>query len=318
MTRSLITGITGQDGFYLARLLLGEGAEVWGLTRTGRPLEDLPGVRIAPPADLRDGDGLRRAVAAVQPDEIYHLAAETSVAGSWDDPGMSVDVTAAGAARLLDAVRLEVPHSRVFLASSNEIFGRPDTAPQTETTPIRPVSPYGAAKACAYHLGQMFRDRHALHVAIGILYNHESPRRPETFVSRKITAAAAAITNGDAERVALGNLDSRRDWGDAEDVVRAMPLMVRHPTPRDWIVATGETHTVRDWCRIAFERVGLDWERHVTFDPAYWRPDHPAPLVGDASAPREKLGWSPRRTFSELVTHMVDADLARSRQSSAV
>jgi GDPmannose 4,6-dehydratase len=318
MTRALVTGITGQDGFYLGRLLLAEGTEVWGLGRSSELPEELAGVHLAPAADLRDFDALRLAVATAQPDEVYHLAADTSVAGSWSDPGASIDVTAAGTARLLEAVRREAPRARVFLASSSEIFGLPDEAPQTEETPLRPVSPYGAAKACAFHLGQMFRQTFDMHVVSGILYNHESPRRPESFVSRKITAAAAAIANGSAGSVALGNLDSRRDWGDAEDTVRAMPLLLRHDTARDWIVATGTLHTVRDWCEIAFGHVGLDWRRHVTVDPAFWRPDSPVPLVGDARALRMMLGWTPQRSFAELVKHMVETDLARQRLGAAV
>jgi GDPmannose 4,6-dehydratase len=317
MSVALITGISGQDGFYLARLLLAEGMDVWGLSRHGTIPEDLPGVRAAPATDLRDGGGLRRVVASTRPDEIYHLAAETSVAGSWDDPGSGIDVTAGGTARLLAAVRDEAPQARIFLASSSEIFGEPAVTPQREETPWRPVSPYGAAKACAHALGQMFRDHYGMHVAIGILYNHESPRRPTSFVSRKITSTVAAIACGSRSDLALGNLDGRRDWGDAEDTVRAMPLMLRHETPRDWIVATGSTHTVRDWCEIAFGHVGLDWRQHVTVDSTHWRPEALVPFAGDSSALGELLGWRPRRTFPELVIHMVEADLTRVRSGTA-
>jgi GDPmannose 4,6-dehydratase len=283
MSTALITGISGQDGFYLARHLANDGMTVWGLSRSGAIPDVLPEVRAAPAADLRDADNLRRAVAAVQPDEIYHLAALTSVIDSWQQVETTIDVTATGTARLLEAIRQEAPRARVFLASSSEIFGTPDHAPQTEATPIRPVTPYGAAKACAYHLGCIYRDHHDIHVAIGILYNHESPRRPPSFVSRKITAGVAAIAAGSSEPLNLGNLNNRRDWTAAEDTVRAMPLILRHPEPRQWIVASGETHTVRDWCEIAFAHVGHDWREHVTSDLTFWRPEHEVPRVGDSS-----------------------------------
>ncbi len=311
MTVALVTGITGQDGFYLARHLAAEGTETWGLSRSGQIPNGLTGVHVAPAADLCDAQSLRRALVAVQPDEIYHLAAQSSVAASWEETGATIDVTATGTARLLDAMRAESPQARLFLASSCEIFGEPETSPQTAQTTIRPTTPYGAAKACAHYLGQMMRAQHGLHIAIGILYNHESPRRPESFVSRKITAAAAAIAAGSRQPLALGNLDSRRDWGDAESVARAMPLILRHPEPRDWIVATGQTHSVRDWCEIAFAHVGLDWRGHVVLDRAFWRPASVVPLVGDPTPLKAELGWQPGRSFPELVVHMVEADLAR-------
>jgi GDPmannose 4,6-dehydratase len=313
MSVALVTGITGQDGYYLARLLANDGMTVWGLSRNGTIPADLPDVRAAPAADLGDADSLRRAISAVRPDEIYHLAALTSVVFSWKLVQATIDVTAAGTARLLEAIRLEAPRARVFLASSAEIFGTPDRAPQTEATPIRPITPYGAAKACAYHLGRMYRDRHGMHVAIGILYNHESPRRLPSFVSRKITAAAAAIAAGSPEPLMLGNLDNRRDWTAAEDTVRAMPLILRYSEPRAWIVASGETHTVRDWCEIAFAHIGRDWREHVASDPAFWRAEEEVPRVGDSTPLMEAVGWCPERSFADLVTSMVDADLERWR-----
>jgi GDPmannose 4,6-dehydratase len=309
--RALITGITGQDGPYLAELLHAEGTEVWASTRSGRLPTDLPFVRAAPAADLRDGESLRRAVAAVGPGEVYHLAAQTSVGESWDDPVATGEVTGLGTARLLEAVRREAPAARVFVASSSEVFGEPERAPQDEATPIRPVSPYGAAKAYAHHLAHLYRGRHGLFVAVGILYNHESPRRPPTFVTRKITQGAVAIARGKASELRLGNLDARRDWGFAGDTVRAIRAMLRADEPRDYVVATGVTHAVRDWCELAFRRVGFDYQDYVKSDPEFWRPAEPVPPVGDATRARELLGWRPTVGFEELVALMVDADLGR-------
>ena len=310
MVVALITGITGQDGFYLAEHLRALGVEVWGLSRTGRPPPDLPFVRMTPPADLRDQAALDRAVASAHPDEVYHLAARSSVGQSWDDPDATGEVTGLGTARLLEAVRREAPAARVFVASSSEIFGEPERAPQDETTPIRPVSPYGAAKAYAHHLARIYRRRYGLRVAVGILYNHESPRRPPTFVTRKITLGATAIARGEQRELRLGNLEARRDWGFAGDYVRAMRLMQAYPTPEDFVVATGESHTVREWCELAFARVGLDYRDHVVSDPALWRPTEPVPLVGNGTKARRMLSWAPTLSFAELVNLMVDADLA--------
>ena len=310
MAVALITGITGQDGFYLAEHLRALGVDVRGLSRTGRPSPDLPFVRMTPPADLRDQVSLDRAVAMTRPDEVYHLAALSSVGQSWDDPAASGEVTGLGTARLLEAVRREAPAARVFVASSSEVFGEPERAPQDETTPIRPASPYGAAKAYAHHLARIHRRRYGLYVAVGILYNHESPRRPPTFVTRKITRGAAAIARGEQTELRLGNLDARRDWGYAGDYVRAMHLMLQQPEPEEFVVATGETHTVREWCERAFARVGRDYRDHVVSDPALWRPAEAVPLVGDPSRAQTTLGWAPTTSFEELVGLMMDADLA--------
>jgi GDPmannose 4,6-dehydratase len=308
MVVALITGITGQDGFYLANLLRGEGDEVWGMTRRGTLPPDLAFVRPTPPGDIRDQATIERAIKVAAPDEIYHLAAQSSVAASWSDPTHTGEITGLGTARLLEAVGQIVPTARVFLASSSEIFGLPDTAPQNESTPIRPVSPYGAAKAYSHHLASIYR-RHGLFVAAGILYNHESPRRPKSFVTRKITQGAVSIARGEQSELRLGNLEARRDWGFAGDYVRAMRLMLQQPEPGDYVVATGETHSVRDFCETAFARVGLDYQAYVVSDPAYWRPAEPIPLVGDFSRAQNTLGWAPSVSFDELVNLLVAADL---------
>jgi GDPmannose 4,6-dehydratase len=308
MVVALITGITGQDGFYLANLLRGEGDEVWGMTRRGTLPPDLAFVRPTPPGDIRDQATIERAIKVAAPDEIYHLAAQSSVAASWSDPTHTGEITGLGTARLLEAVGQIVPTARVFLASSSEIFGLPDTAPQNESTPIRPVSPYGAAKAYSHHLASIYR-RHGLFVAAGILYNHESPRRPKSFVTRKITQGAVSIARGEQSELRLGNLEARRDWGFAGDYVRAMRLMLQQPEPGDYVVATGETHSVRDFCEAAFARVGLDYQAYVVSDPAYWRPAEPIPLVGDFSRAQNTLGWAPSVSFDELVNLLVAADL---------
>jgi GDPmannose 4,6-dehydratase len=308
MVVALITGITGQDGFYLANLLRGEGNEVWGLTQRGTLPPDLAFVRPTPPGDMRDQASIKRAITVAAPDEIYHLAAQSSVAASWSDSTHTGEVTGLGTARVLDTVGQVAPKARVFVASSSEIFGLPDTAPQNESTPIRPVSPYGAAKAYSHHLASVYR-RHGLYVAAGILYNHESPRRPESFVTRKITQGAVSIARGERSELRLGNLEARRDWGFAGDYVRAMHLMLQRPEPDDYVVATGETHSVRDFCEAAFARVGLDYQAYVVSDPAYWRPAEPIPLVGDFSRAQNTLGWAPSVSFDELVNLLVAADL---------
>jgi len=311
MARALITGVGGQDGWYLAHDLHAAGVEVWGTTRSGQLPSDLAFVHPAPPADLRDGSSLERAVAGVRPDAIYHLAAQSSVAASWTDPVATGDISGLGTARLLEAVRRRRPSARVVVAASLEMFGEPERAPQDETTPIRPLSPYGAAKAYAYHLAHVFRRRSGLFVAVAILGNHESPRRSPAFVSAKIVRGAVAIARGEATELRLGNLAARRDWGYAADYVRALPLIVAQPDPEDFVVATGEDHAVHDWCERAFARVGLDWRDHVVVDRALWRPEGPVPLVGDPLKARRLLGWEPTVRFPDLVDLLVDAEWQR-------
>ena len=306
--RVLITGVTGQDGPYLARLLHDGGDEVWAMTRHGSIAADLPFVQATAPADLRDAGSLERAIAMAAPDEIYHLAAQSSVGQSWDEPAETGEITGLGTARLLEVVRRTAPGARLFIASSSEIFGEPEQSPQNETTPIRPTSPYGAAKAYAHHLAHVYRKRHGMYVAVGILYNHESPRRPPSFVTRKITRGAVAVARGEQTTLHLGNLDARRDWGFAGDVVQAMPLALRAPESDDYVIATGEVHTVRDWCELAFARVSLDYRAHVVSDPAFWRPEGAVPIVGDASRARDRLGWRPEVDFAALVEMLVTAD----------
>ena len=310
MTVALITGVTGQDGWYLAQQLREAGVEVWGMTRAGVLPPDLSFVRATPAADLRDGGSLERAIIAARPDEIYHLAAQTSVAASWADPVGAGDVTGLGTARLLEAVRRAAPQARIFVASSSEVFGEPAAAPQDEATAIAPISPYGAAKAYAQRLAILYRQRYGLFVAVGILFNHESPRRPASFVSRKIVGGAVAVARGETSELRLGNLDAQRDWGYAADHVRAMRLILAHTEPDDFVVATGEAHSVADWCERAFARVGLDWRAHVVVDAAFWRPEGPVPMVGDAAKARRLLGWAPSVGFAGLVDLMMDAELA--------
>lgn len=311
MPRALVTGITGQDGSYLAEQLAAAGTEVWGLTRTGHLPPALAFARPAP-ADIRDQAALEAALRAAQPDEVYHLAAQSSVAASWDDPAATGDVTGLGTVRLLEAVRRVRPAARVLIASSSEVFGAPDHTPQDERTPLHPLSPYGAAKAYAHHAARLYRHHYGLFVAVAILYNHESPRRPASFVTRKITRGAVAIARGEQTGLVLGNLESQRDWGFAPDYTRAMRLILSQPEPDEFVIATGQGSRVRDWCERAFSHVGLDYRQHVTTDPALWRPAEPVPLVGNNSKARRLLGWTPSCTMPHLVDRLMEADLAES------
>jgi GDPmannose 4,6-dehydratase len=317
MTAALITGITGQDGGYLAERLLAEGCAVHGLVHEGDPqvgelLARSPGVLLHT-GDLTDDASLGRVVAESAPDEVYNLAGISSVAFSWERPVLTADVTALGAARLLEQVwqlqeRLGRP-VRFVQASSAEIFGDAEVAPQDETTPLRPNSPYGASKAFAHQLVGVYRGR-GLHAVSAILYNHESPRRPPTFVTRKITRAAARIAQGLERELVLGNLDARRDWGWAPDYVDAMVRAARHTEAGDYVVATGTAHSVRDFAAAAFARAGVsDWESYVRVDQAFVRPSDAALQLGDSSRARGELGWAPTVEFEELVGRMVDADL---------
>jgi GDPmannose 4,6-dehydratase len=313
---ALITGITGQDGSYLAELLLGLGYRVVGMTRRSSTASDERIAHLAGRLELVQGDLLDQAslVAALRdvvPDEVYNLAAQSFVPTSWNQPVLTGEFTGLGVTRMLEAVRQTDPTIRFYQASSSEMFGKVREAPQSELTPFHPRSPYGVAKAYGHFLTVNYRESFGLYAVSGILFNHESPRRGLEFVSRKVTDGAARIALGLASGLAMGNLDAERDWGYAGDYVRAMQLMLQQPEPSDFVVATGITYSVRELCRIAFERVGLDHERHVIVDPSLYRPAEVDHLRGDATKARTELGWEPTVAFQALIEMMVDSDLAR-------
>ncbi|MGC8792789.1 MAG: GDP-mannose 4,6-dehydratase [Bryobacteraceae bacterium] len=329
MRRALITGVTGQDGSYLTRLLLAKGYEVHGIIRrassfnTSR-IEDLyhdphePGVRLfLHYGDLCDGTGLRRILERVRPDEIYNLGAQSHVKVSFEQPEYTADTVALGTLRLLDAVRDYVERTgrevRFYQAGSSEMFGAAPP-PQNERTPFYPRSPYAVSKVAAHWYAVNYREAYGLFIANGILFNHESPQRGETFVSRKITRAVGRIVHGLQQRLYLGNLDARRDWGYAGDYVEAMWLMLQQPEPDDYVIATGESHSVREFVEQAFACVGLDWRPYVETDPRYLRPTEVQHLQGDASKARARLGWEPKVRFRELVRMMVEHDLELARK----
>lgn len=318
MARVVITGVTGQDGSYLAERLLGEGSEVHGLVHATDAASAAfgaahPGIRLHQ-GDLGDEESLRRLIDEVEPDEVYNLGGISSVARSWQEPVLTARLSGVAVMVLLDAAaRLQERTGRrvsFVQASSSEIFGEALVAPQDESTPVRPVSPYGAAKACAHHAAGVYRGR-GLHVSTCILFNHESPRRPTTFVTRKITAAAAQIARTGSGTIRLGNLAAQRDWGWAPDYVDAMVRAARHEVADDFVVATGSTHTVAQFAEAALRRAGLgdDWERFVESDQAFFRPADTALMVGDSGKARRELGWRPSVDFEELVGRMVDHDL---------
>jgi GDPmannose 4,6-dehydratase len=307
--RALVTGIGGQDGSYLAELLLGQGYEVYGSALSPPELlsEDVRLVQL----ELNDADAVAATVAKIKPDETYHLASVSFVPASWEDPVGTSTFAAASTAALLDALRRENPGSRFVNAASGEIFGAPQEVPQSEQTPVAPITPYGAGKAFAHFLTAAFRRHYRLHAASAILFNHESPRRAEQFLTRKVSRGAAAISLGLEQELRLGDLSARRDWGFAGDYVRAMWLMLQADEPDDYVVATGEAHTVEEFVAAAFEHVGLKWREHVRYDEDFARGASDAPaLVGDATKIRERLGWKPEVHFDELVKRLVDADVA--------
>lgn len=312
---ALITGVTGQDGGYLAGYLRDLGYRVVGVTRRStadarsRLPESIQTVELVS-ADLLDQASLFSILAEVQPDEVYNLAAQTFVPASWQQPLLTSEITGLGLTRLLESVRQVCPAARVFQASSSEMFGLATSSPQDEATPFRPCSPYGTAKLYAHWIASNYRESYGLYVASGIMFNHESPRRGPEFVTRKITQAVARIALGLNTTLSLGNLDARRDWGYAPDYVVAMHAMLQAPVPADLVIATGEAHSVRDFCAEAFAVAGLDWRNHVTVDPALFRAAEVEALVGDASRARANLGWRPTVRFPQLVRIMVDADLA--------
>ena len=321
--KALITGITGQDGSYLAELLLGKGYEVHGIIRrastfnTGR-LEEIyqdphqSGKRLfLHYGDLSDGSAMSRLVGKIAPDEIYNLAAQSHVRVSFDAAEYTTDITATGTVRLLEAIRETGVKARFYQASSSEMFGLVQEVPQKETTPFYPRSPYGCAKVYSHWITVNYRESYGLHASNGILFNHESPRRGETFVTRKITRAVANIKTGLQKKLYLGNLDSKRDWGYAKEYVEAMWMMLQQPEPDDYVIATGETHSVREFLEHAFTCVGLKWEDYVAFDERYTRPAEVDLLIGDYSKAKKKLGWEPKTKFTELVKLMVEADLQK-------
>jgi GDPmannose 4,6-dehydratase len=317
VSRALITGIAGQDGSYLAELLLERGYEVSGIVRHD-PAGDFPNldgvrgqVRLVR-ADLLDQEALAGVLREQRPDEVYNLASPSFVPRSWERPVETAEFAAVGVTSLLEAVRAADPGIRVYQASSSEIFGEPAESPQTEETPLSPLTPYGVAKAYGHFIARSYRRRHGLHVSCGILYNHESPRRPLDFVPSKIADGAARVSLGLADELPLGDLDAERDWGYAGDYVEAMWLMVQQAEPDDYVVATGELHTVRELVEAAFGHLGLDWRAHVRHDPTLERGRAELHrLVGDASRARERLSWHPRVDFEELVRLLVDGALAR-------
>jgi len=316
MPTALITGITGQDGSYLAELLLEKGYRVVGVVRrtshdSYERIQHLVGRVEIVPADLLDQHSLQAVVAEARPDEVYNLAAQSFVPTSWSQPVLTGEFTALGVTRLLDAVRLVKPDARFYQASSSEMFGKVRETPQTETTPFHPRSPYGVAKVYGHHITVNYRESYGMFAVSGILFNHESPRRGLEFVTRKITHGVARIKRGLAQTLPLGNLDAMRDWGFAGDYVDAMWRMLQQGTAEDYVVGTGVHHSVREVCEIAFAHVGLDWRQHVTHDARFDRPAEVESLLADPAKARRGLGWTPRVSFEELIRMMVDADLAR-------
>lgn len=321
MPKALITGVTGQDGSYLAELLLAKGYQVVGVVRrtshhSYERIEHLLDRIEVVAADLLDQHSLTVVLQDTRPDEVYNLAAQSYVPTSWTQPVLTGEFTALGVTRILEAVRLVHPSAKFYQASSSEMFGRVTETPQRENTPFYPRSPYGVAKVYGHWITVNYRESYNLYAVSGILFNHESPRRGIEFVTRKVTDGVARIKLGLARELRLGNLDARRDWGFAGDYVDAMWRMLQRPEPRDYVVGTGQTHSVRELVEAAFGHVGLDWRKHVTTDPKYMRPAEVDVLQADPSKARKELGWSPKVGFGELVAMMVDADLERLRGRS--
>ncbi len=332
MKRALITGITGQDGSYLTEFLLEKDYHVHGIIRrsssfnTGRIIhlfQDIHEENIHLSlhyGDLSDASRLEKIIELVEPDEVYNLGAQSHVRVSFDEPVYTADVVALGTLRLLEAIRNVGggQNVRYYQASSSEMYGKVHETPQTEVTPFHPRSPYAVAKVYAFYQAQNYREAYGLHASNGILFNHESPRRGETFVTRKITRGLARILAGKDEKLYLGNLDAKRDWGYAKDFVEAMWLILQQDEPDDYVIATGKTWSVRNFLDRAFQRVGIDWQDYVVFDPLYLRPSEVDVLIGDASKAKKKLGWEPKTDFDELVKIMVDADLDKYGQAHKI
>ncbi len=318
--RALITGITGQDGSYLAELLLAKGYEVYGMVRRSstETFDRIQHIRDKihfVQADLLDQNSLIHVVEEARPDEAYNLAAQSFVPMSWTQPMLTGEFNALGVTKMLEAVRLVNKKIRFYQASSSEMFGKVREVPQKETTPLYPRSPYGVAKVYGHWITVNYRESYGIHASSGILFNHESPRRGLEFVTRKITDGVARVKLGLADKLALGNLDAKRDWGFAGDYVRAMWLMLQQDEPGDFVIATGASHSVRDFVQAAFGHVGLDWEKYVTTDPRYMRPAEVDFLVGDASKAAKILKWHPEVDFKDLVRMMVDADMKRLQET---
>jgi GDPmannose 4,6-dehydratase len=320
---AVVTGITGQDGAYLSQFLLDKGYEVHGVIRRSshRGVEDhrLRWLGVADrvhlhDADLADLSSLLRSVKDVQPDEIYNLAAQSFVASSWRQPLLTANVTAIGVTNMLEAMRIGAPGARFYQASSSEMYGLIQEPMQSETTPFYPRSPYAVAKLYGHWITVNYRESFGLHASSGILFNHESPLRGVEFVTRKVTRTVAAIKLGQAQELRLGNIDAKRDWGHARDYVRAMWMMLQQEKPDDYVVATGVTTTVRDMCKIAFAHAGLDMDKHLIIDPAFFRPAEVDVLLGDSSKARKALGWKPEIDLETMIREMVDADLERLRR----
>ena len=314
--RALITGITGQDGSYLAELLLEKGYQVFGMTRRASTenverIAHLVDKVTLLQGDLLDPPSLDAALREARPNEVYNLAAQSFVPTSWNQPVLTAEFTAVGVTRMLEAIRAVDPSIRFYQASSSEMFGKVREVPQTELTPFHPRSPYGVAKVYGHYITVNYRESYDLFAVSGILFNHEGPRRGLEFVTRKISDGVARIKLGLAEELRLGNLDAERDWGFAGDYVEAMWLMLQQDEASDYVIATGRPHSVRQFVEIAFERAGLDWEQHVVLDARFLRPAEVDQLIGDASKAKQQLGWEPRTSFRELVEMMVDADVER-------
>jgi GDPmannose 4,6-dehydratase len=319
--RALITGITGQDGSYLAEFLLEKGYHVVGMVRRASTESFERIAHLRDRIEIREGDlldqlSLITLLHHVDPHEVYNLAAQSFVPTSWEQPILTSEVTALGATRLLEAIRVVDRSIKFYQASSSEMFGKVRETPQSELTPFHPRSPYGVAKTYAHYLTINYRESYGIFACSGILFNHESPRRGKQFVTRKVTDGVARIRAGRAKQLRLGNLDAKRDWGFAGDYVQAMWLMLQQPKADDYVVAAGETHSVRELCEIAFSHAGLDWQEHVVVDPAFVRPAEVDLLIGDASKARRVLGWAAKHSFRQLIEMMVDADVAAVRQSA--
>lgn len=313
--RALITGITGQDGSYLAEFLLAKGYDVYGMVRrssteTIQRIEHIKEKITFLQGDLLDQASVDKVLLDARPDEIYNLAAQSFVPTSWSQPVLTAEFTALGVTRMLESMRCHAPEAKFYQASSSEMYGKVREVPQNEMTPFHPRSPYAVAKTYGHHITVNYRESYGLFAASGILFNHESPRRGLEFVTRKITDGVARIKLGLADELCLGNLDSERDWGYAGDYIEAMWLMLQHDVADEFVIATGETHSIRDFLDIAFEHVNLDWKKYVKKDPRFMRPAEVDQLIGDFSKAKAELGWQPRVGFSELVTMMVEADLA--------